>query len=179
VSTAPLIVAAAAFVAMEPVAALVHRWVMHRGGWGWHRSHHTRPRPGWEGNDGYPLVMAALTIAVMLVGRLVGELGPLLWVGAGVTAYGAAYFVVHDLLVHQRVGRLPLARSRYVRWVAAAHGRHHDDGGAPYGFLVPIVPTARRSTTLRATGVVRPINAWAATRSLAVVGTRARSENTS
>lgn len=178
-SAAPFVVAGLAFLAMEPLAALVHRKVMHGGGWGWHRSHHTRPQPGFEGNDGYPLVIAAATIAVMLAGRLVEPLRPLLWVGAGVTAYGAAYLVVHDLLVHQRLGLLPLARSRYVRWVAAAHGRHHDDNGPPYGFLVPVVPSARRSRPVRATGVVRPINARAATRSLAVVGTRARRENTS
>ena len=175
----PFVVAVAAFLVMEPVAALVHRSVMHRRGWGWHRSHHGRPRPGFEGNDGYPLVMAALTIAAMLAGRMVADLRPLLWIGAGVTAYGLAYVSVHDLLVHQRLGRLPLADSRYVRWVAAAHGRHHDDGGAPYGFLAPLVPAVRRSSRVRASGLLRPISAWAATRNLAVVGTRARREKTS
>ena len=36
----PLVVAAFAFAVMEPLVALVHRAVMHRGrGWAWHRSH--------------------------------------------------------------------------------------------------------------------------------------------
>ena len=88
--------------------------------------------------------------------------------------------MVHDLLVHQRLGRLPLGGSRYVRWVAAAHARHHDDNGPPYGFLLPVVPGRRRRTPApTGAGILRPINAWAATRTLAVVGTRARVENTS
>jgi beta-carotene 3-hydroxylase len=174
-----LAVAAVAFVAMEPVAALVHRRVMHGRGWGWHRSHHARPRPSVEGNDAYPLLIGTVVFAAMLAGHLVDQLRPAFWVGAGLTAYGAAYVVVHDLLVHQRLGRLPLARSRYVRWVAAAHARHHDDGGAPYGFLLPVVPVSRRPGEPTGAGILRPVSAAAATRTLAVVGTRARTENTS
>jgi beta-carotene 3-hydroxylase len=177
--TGAVVLAAVAFVAMEPVAAVVHRAVMHGRGWGWHRSHHARPRPEPEANDAYPLVIAAGTFVVMLAGRLVEPVRPLLWVGAGMTAYGLAYLVVHDLLVHQRLGRLPLARSRYVRWVATAHGRHHDDGGAPYGFLLPVVPADRRSGSPTGAGLLRPINARAASRTLAVVGTRARVVKTS
>jgi beta-carotene 3-hydroxylase len=176
---APLLVAAASFLVMEPVAALVHRRIMHGRGWGWHRSHHARARPAVEGNDAYPLVIAAGTMAMMVAGRLVEPLRPLLWVGAGMTAYGVAYLVVHDLLVHQRFGRLPLARSRYVRWVATAHARHHDDGGAPYGFLLPVVGVERGREAPTGVGLLRPINAWAASRTLAVVGTRARVVKTS
>jgi beta-carotene 3-hydroxylase len=175
----PWAVAAVAFLAMEPLAALVHRRVMHGRGWGWHRSHHTRPRPAVEGNDAYPLMIGAAVFAAMLAGHLVEPLRPLLWVGAGLTAYGAAYVVVHDLLVHQRFGRLPLARSRYVRWVATAHARHHDDGGAPYGFLLPAVPAGRRAGAPTGAGILRPVSARAATRTLAVVGTRARPAKTS
>jgi beta-carotene 3-hydroxylase len=175
----PALVAALAFAATEPLAAMAHRRVMHGRGWGWHRSHHARPRPGFEANDGYPGVLAAATFAVMLVGQLLPPLRPLLWVGAGLTAYGVAYLVVHDLLVHQRLGRLPLAGSRYVRWVAQAHARHHEDGGPPYGFLVPVVPRNRRAKPSRDAGVLRPISARAATRTLVIAGTVTRVEKTS
>jgi hypothetical protein len=50
--------------------------------------------------------------------------------------------VVHDLYIHERLGRLPGARSRYVRWVAAAHAVHHRSGREPYGFLLPRLATA-------------------------------------
>lgn len=174
-----LLVGLAAFLVMEPVAALTHRRVMHRGGWTWHRSHHARPRLGWEGNDWFPVAIGGATFLVMLAGQLVEPLRPLLWIGAGATAYGAAYLVVHDLLVHQRLGALPLCGSRYVTWVAGAHARHHADGSAPYGFLVPVVPATRAGAAPTGVGLLRPTSAWAATRTLAVVGTRTRAEKTS
>jgi beta-carotene 3-hydroxylase len=176
---AAVLLAATSCILMEPIAAAAHRAVMHRRGWAWHRSHHTRPRPKPEGNDIYPLVIAAGTFGIMLAGRLLEPLRPLLWVGAGMTVYGVAYLVVHDLLVHQRLGRLPLVGSRYIRWVATAHARHHDDGGAPYGFLLPVVPAGRRAGTPTGVGLLRPISARAASRTLAVVGTRARVVKTS
>lgn len=141
----PLVVAVAAAVVMEPVAALVHRLLMHRRAWGWHRSHHHPAGKGLERNDAFPMVFALVTIAAMTVGSRVDRLAPLLWAGAGVTAYGIAYVVVHDLYVHQRLGPLAGRHSRYVRWVARGHGHHHLDGLAPFGFLLPVVPRQRRS----------------------------------
>ena len=64
-----VLLAVLVLVVMEPLTALTHRWVMHGGGWGWHRSHH-RPATGrFEANDLYPVVFAGLTIAVLCVGR--------------------------------------------------------------------------------------------------------------
>ncbi|HBC82800.1 MAG TPA: beta-carotene hydroxylase, partial [Escherichia sp.] len=38
-------------IAMEGIAALTHRYIMHGWGWRWHESHHT-PRKGmFELND--------------------------------------------------------------------------------------------------------------------------------
>jgi beta-carotene 3-hydroxylase len=142
----PLALAVAALVAMEPAVALVHRTLMHgRTAWRWHRSHHRPPRAAFEANDLLPLVFAAATIVVMAIGSAVTALEGLLWIGAGVTAYGALYLVVHDLAIHRRLGRAPGAGLRYLRWVAAAHAVHHRTGGAPYGFLVPVVPAANRN----------------------------------
>ena len=39
----PVLLFAAAFVAMEGVSYAGHRWVMHGPGMGWHRSHHAPP----------------------------------------------------------------------------------------------------------------------------------------
>lgn len=152
----PVLVAAAALVVMEPAVALVHRLVMHGPGWVWHRSHHRRPGPGLEANDLFPVVFAVATIAVMAVGSAVDGLASLLWTGAGVTAYGAAYLVVHDLYIHERLGRLPGAGTRYVRWVASAHAVHHRTGAAPYGFLVPRVPAQLGSHGSDAEEPIRP-----------------------
>ncbi len=102
-----LLVAASALVAMEPAVAAVHRWVMHGRGWAWHRSHHRWQGRRIEANDLYPVVFAAATIATMAVGAAIEGLAALVWVAAGVTGYGIAYFVVHDLFIHERLGRLP------------------------------------------------------------------------
>jgi beta-carotene 3-hydroxylase len=147
-----LLVATSALVAMEPTVAAVHRWVMHGRGWAWHRSHHRWQGRRIEANDLYPVVFAAATIATMTVGATIEGLTAVVWVGAGVTGYGIAYLVVHDLFIHERLGRLPGARSRYVRWVAAAHAVHHRSGRKPYGFLLPRLATASTisSTSLQA-----------------------------
>jgi beta-carotene 3-hydroxylase len=132
-------VAALALAAMEPAAALAHRGLMHGPGWPWHRSHHRQPGGPPQANDLYPLVFAAATVLAMAIGAAVPRLGPLLAAGAGVTAYGVLYLVVHDLYVHERLGPLPGRGSRYVRWVAGAHALHHRTGREPYGFLVPVI----------------------------------------
>jgi len=87
-------------VAMEAIAFLAHKYVMHGWGWGWHRSHH-EPRRGWfEKNDLYAVVFAALAIVLIVLGTR-GH-WPLQWIGAGMSAYGLLYFVFHDGLVHKR-----------------------------------------------------------------------------
>jgi beta-carotene 3-hydroxylase len=153
--TTSIAVAAAALVLMEPFVAAVHRRTMHGWAWGWHRSHHHQQRRGsdlgrsshaFEANDLFPLVFAAATIAAMAAGSSVDGLSVLLPVGAGVTVYGGLYFVVHDLYIHGRLGRLPGAGSRYIRWVAGAHAVHHATAREPYGFLVPVVPRRTRAS---------------------------------
>lgn len=172
-------VALAAAVAMEPIAALLHRLVMHGGGWAWHRGHHAPRGQRFEANDLFPVVFAAITILVMTLGASFPALRPLLWIGAGITAYGAAYLIVHDLCIHGRCGR-PIETGRYLRWVRRAHQVHHVHGRQPYGFLVPVVPAELRTRVERAErdGPGRA-NAPATVASLRTVDTRARRVKTS
>ena len=140
-----LLLVLGALVAMEPTVALIHRKVMHGpAAWRWHRSHHRLAASGFEANDLLPIMFAAVTIVAMALGSVFAPLEGLLWIGTGVTAYGALYLVVHDLYIHERLGRLPGADLRYLRCVAAAHAVHHRTGRAPYGFLAPWVPADER-----------------------------------
>jgi beta-carotene 3-hydroxylase len=176
-----VIVFAIAALAMEPMAALLHRTVMHAIGWGWHRSHHQRRVGVLERNDLFPLVFAALTIIVMAIGAGTG-LTDLVAAGAGVTAYGFAYLVVHDLCIHGRFVGAPVGRGRYVRWVRSAHRVHHLYGVAPYGFLSPIVPPELRRRAAATPGEpfeARPQRARATAATLDVVDTETRREKTS
>jgi beta-carotene 3-hydroxylase len=140
----PFVVATVSLLAMEPAVAFAHRRAMHGWAWAWHRSHHQRTG-AFEANDLFPVVFAAATVAAMAVGAAVEPLAPLLWVGSGVTMYGAAYLVVHDLYIHQRLGALPGSGSGLIRRLADAHGIHHRFGREPFGFLLPVVPSELRA----------------------------------
>lgn len=124
-------------VAMEAVAWLVHKYLMHGPGWGWHASHHA-PRRGWfEKNDLYALVSASVSILLIWLG-LNGH-PPLLWIGIGMTVYGVLYFIAHDGLVHQRWPLRITPRSGYLKRLVQAHRLHHAvhgrDGAVSFGFL--------------------------------------------
>ena len=124
-------------VAMEVVAAGVHKYVMHGWGWAWHRSHH-EPRKGWfETNDLYALVFGAISLGLFVAGD--NPQSALWWVGAGTAAYGVLYTVLHDGLVHRRlpIGRIP--RNSYLKRLVQAHRLHHAvksrEGAVSFGFL--------------------------------------------
>lgn len=166
------VVAVAAFVLTEPVAAAVHRFG-HGPGWVLHRSHHRRGGSGVEANDLFPVVLAGVTMVVMALG--VAGVRLLLPVGIGVTAYGLSYAAVHDLYIHRRVRVLP-ERVSWLEPLRRAHDLHHRFGDAPYGMLAPIVPRRVRERAERSGAGA--VNA-AAVATFRHVGTRARVENTS
>lgn len=132
----PTMIVLGTVVAMELLAAAVHRHVMHGFGWAWHKSHH-EPGPGvLERNDLYALTFAGFSLALFVAG---GRWPALWWVGLGTIAYGVLYAVVHDGLVHQRV-RFPRApRNVYLKRLVQAHRLHHAvrsrDGAVSFGFL--------------------------------------------
>lgn len=141
-----VVVVLVSFVAMEPVAYLTHRFVMHgrRRGARWHVSHHRPRRARFEDNDRYPFVLATLTIVAIAAGTSSASLRVLAWAGVGVTLYGAVYLFVHDIYIHRRIARFTW-RCRPLDAVREAHRIHHLWGGEPYGFLVPVVPAALRA----------------------------------
>ena len=124
-------------IAMEGVASLSHRYVMHGFGWGWHASHHG-PRSGrLEKNDWFAVVFASFSVALIWFGTR--GTWPLQWVGAGMTLYGLLYFVAHDGLVHGR-WRLGVSPKRgYLKRLIQAHRLHHAvdtrEGAVSFGFL--------------------------------------------
>lgn len=147
----PVLVGVAGFVAMEPLTALTHRYVMHGLGQVLHRSHHRPVRAGesarrWEANDAFPVMFAAVVMVAMAIGFNVDGWSLLVPLGCGITAYGAAYAIVHDAYVHHRIplfGGRPLP---VLERLAAAHRVHHRDGGAPFGMLVPVLARQPRSS---------------------------------
>ena len=129
----------ATILAMEGVAYVAHRWVMHGPGWFLHASHH-RPRAGnWELNDLYAAIFAVPSIILILGGVQLGWGAWATWVGAGIAAYGAIYFGFHDVIVHRRVNHRYVPRSAYMKRIVQAHRLHHavetKHGTVSFGFL--------------------------------------------
>lgn len=124
--------------AMEPWARLLHGRVWHQSLWGVHRSHHSRRRGRFEKNDALSAAHAPVAMLLVMLGCNLhgGWAAVAIGTGAGMTAFGIAYVVVHDGLVH---GRLPvafLARSAWLRRIRDAHAVHHARGAAPFGFFL-------------------------------------------
>lgn len=125
--------------AMEGVAYVAHRWVMHGPGWFLHASHH-RPRTGmWEANDLYAVIFAVPSILLFWWGIGLGHGADYAWIGGGVAAYGAIYFGFHDVIVHKRIDHRYVPRSDYMKRIVQAHRLHHvvetKEGTVSFGFL--------------------------------------------
>lgn len=152
-----VIIAVVTLVVMEPVTYLVHRYVMHGFGQGWHISHHRRRSGRVERNDLYPVVFAGATFLLMLAGATVDSLTVLEPIGAGIMLYGLGYLFVHEVYIHRRVHRFS-AKLPGLEHLADSHALHHRFGAEPYGFLAPVVPPAlrRRAAEADARGQTRP-----------------------
>lgn len=132
----PFAVIVLTVIAMEFVAAAVHRFVMHGPGWGWHRSHHESGDGWFERNDLYAVLFAGFSLG-LFVG---GDRWPLLWwVGMGMLVYGLLYAFVHDGLVHRRFPFVKSPRNGYLKRLVQAHRLHHAvrerEGAVSFGFL--------------------------------------------
>ena len=137
-----VLTAVGAFVAMEGFTYLTHRFVMHGVAWTLHRSHHGPAAERFEANDVFPCIGAAIAMVGFAIGFNVPMPG-LVAVGAGVTAYGAAYMFVHDVYIHGRLGRMP--EVAMLERLRRAHAIHHLFRGEPFGMLLPVLPRRWRS----------------------------------
>ena len=134
---AKVVIFLAAFAGMEVFAWAMHRYVMHGALWCLHRSHHEPRRGAFELNDLFAVIFALPAIFFIWLGVNVSS-----WwlpLGLGITAYGAAYAVFHDGLVHERF-RVPLnGRRGFWRARVQAHRIHHAvitrEGCVSFGFL--------------------------------------------
>src|SRR6478752_7118219 len=110
-----LVLAAGSFVLMEGVAWFAHKFLMHGFLWQLHQDHHKKESPGFlEKNDYFFLIFALPGIACLAAG-LYTSLTFLLFVGIGITGYGLAYFLVHDVFIHQRLPVLKRSDNAYFR----------------------------------------------------------------
>ena len=121
------------FFGMEGVAWFTHKYVMHGLFWSLHRDHHRKDHYNFlERNDFFFLIFAIPGIVCLAIGTL--DHRPV-WtsVGCGITAYGACYFFVHDLFIHQRIKVLRNSNNWYLKAIRRAHKIHHKHLGKEEG----------------------------------------------
>ena len=137
------IITLGAFVSMECVAWLTHKYVMHGLLWRLHKDHHKKESKGFfEENDYFFLIFAFPGIAGLFFG-MQSDYNFLFWIGLGITIYGATYFLVHDILIHQRFKLFRNTNSTYLKAIRRAHKMHHKhlakEEGECFGMLwVPL-----------------------------------------
>ncbi len=127
------------FALMEGITWLTHRYVMHGFLWSLHKDHH-QPEPGFfEKNDAFFLIFAIPSwLCIML-----GLQNAYYWVAAigfGIALYGFAYFIVHEVIIHQRFKWFSRSNNTYVKTIRWAHKMHHKhmgkEDGESFGMLI-------------------------------------------
>jgi len=134
-----ILVLLATFCIMEGITWLTHKYVMHGFLWYLHRDHH-QVEPGFfEKNDAFFIIFAVPSILLIFFGTY-DKVWWMQSIGFGIMAYGFAYFLVHDVIIHQRFKWFTKSNSTYVRAIRWAHKMHHKHldrfDGESFGMLL-------------------------------------------
>ena len=128
------------FILTELSAWVNHKYLMHGFMWYFHADHHKKDHDSvFERNDLFFLLYAIPSFGLILTGVL-HEYAWYTWVGFGIMAYGAAYFLVHDIIIHQRFKLFTKSDNLYVLALRRAHKMHHKHigkhDGESFGMLL-------------------------------------------
>lgn len=124
------------------MAWFTHKYVMHGFLWHLHEDHHEPHKKRFEKNDTFFLIFATPSIILFMLGSF-NDFDYRFFIGLGIALYGAAYFFVHDLFIHQRAAVLKKTKLSYLQGLRKAHKVHHKHlgkhDGECFGMLfVPI-----------------------------------------
>lgn len=126
------------FFVMEAVSWATHKFIMHGFLWYLHEDHHKKGPGLFEKNDAFFIIFAVPSFCSILFGTIYS----IYWlqaIGFGIMAYGFAYFLVHDIIIHQRVKWFTRSDNIYVRTIRWAHKMHHKhlekEDGESFGML--------------------------------------------
>jgi beta-carotene 3-hydroxylase len=127
------------FVLMEGVTWLTHRYVMHGFLWVLHKDHHQKEEGFFEKNDWFFVIFAVPSWLCIMLGSM-NQNYVSVSIGAGIAMYGAAYFLVHEIIIHQRFKLFTRSNNRYIRAIRWAHKMHHKhigkEEGESFGMLL-------------------------------------------
>lgn len=133
-----ILVLTGTFLLMEGITWCTHRFVMHGFLWYLHKDHH-QVEPGFfEKNDAFFIIFAIPSMLLIYFGTF----NQVWWqqaTGFGIMAYGFAYFMVHDVIIHQRFKWFTRSNNKYIRAIRWAHKMHHKhlykEQGESFGML--------------------------------------------
>jgi len=129
------------FCIMEFMAWFTHKYIMHGVLWSLHKDHHKKDHDSWwERNDAFFIFYATVSICCFISWQYYG-----IWaglpIGLGIFSYGAAYFMVHDIFIHQRIKAFKSVNNWYAKGIRRAHKIHHKhlgkEQGECFGMLFP------------------------------------------
>ncbi|PCH99064.1 MAG: carotene hydroxylase [Bacteroidetes bacterium] len=127
------------FAFMEGFAWFTHKYIMHGPLWFIHKSHHVISKGTFQLNDLFAVIFAVPSWLFMQFGVMDG-FDYKFFIGTGITLYGAWYFAVHDVFVHQRIKWLKKTKNKYMQGLRRAHKVHHKslvkDNNECFGFLL-------------------------------------------
>jgi len=123
---AKILLTLGAFLGMELVAWLTHKFIMHGFLWSLHRDHHVKEdvHSKVEKNDSFFLVFA-IPAMLLFAASTFGDVWWALYLALGITLYGVAYFLIHDVFIHQRIKIFRRVEGRYFKAIRRAHKMHH------------------------------------------------------
>jgi beta-carotene 3-hydroxylase len=129
----------ATFFIMEGITWLTHRFVMHGFLWWLHRDHHQKGSGFFEKNDAFFLIFAIPSWLCIMLG-MQNRADWVTAIGFGFALYGFAYFLVHEVIIHQRFKWFSRSNNSYVRSIRRAHKMHHKHldkyDGESFGMLM-------------------------------------------
>lgn len=125
-----ILISIATFIIMEMITWLTHKFVMHGFLWTLHEDHHDyKHKHVLEKNDLFFVIFATPSIILSYYGAYYEEYSYLLYIGIGIMAYGFSYFVVHDIIIHQRFKLFTRSTFFYIVAIRKAHKMHHKNQG--------------------------------------------------
>ncbi len=134
-----ILITLATFIVMEAVTWLTHKYVMHGFLWYLHEDHHQPTGHVFEKNDAFFLIFAVPSFLSILLGAMHQNYYSVS-IGAGVAMYGAAYFLVHEIIIHQRFKLFTRSNNKYIKAIRWAHKMHHKhlnkEEGESFGMLL-------------------------------------------
>lgn len=133
-----ILIALVTFVAMEGFTWWLHKYVMHGFGWYLHKDHHQQSPGFFEKNDLYFLIFAIPSWLLIMLGVMY-KVYWMIPIGAGLTLYGIGYFLVHEVIIHQRIKWFTRSNNTYIRALRWGHKMHHKhlekEDGECFGML--------------------------------------------